>query len=66
MKNIKFIIEWNLQKVIFLIEGNLDIIDIDVETDTFIYRDIKFTLEQDLEKALYKQFNQRFIQVDSF
>lgn len=66
MTEIKFIIDWSLQKVIFLIEGNLDIIDIDVEEDNFTYRDIKFTLEQDLEKALYKQFNQRFIQVDSF
>lgn len=66
MDNIKFTIDWNLQKVIFLIEGNLEIIDIDVETDIFIYRGIEFTIEQDIEKALSKQFNQKFIEVNSF
>lgn len=66
MKNIKFIIDWNLQKIIFLENGNLEIIDIDVEEDNFTYRDIKFTLEQDLEKALSKQFGIKFIEVDSF
>ncbi|MGL5458178.1 MAG: hypothetical protein ACRDBY_01025 [Cetobacterium sp.] len=65
-KEIKFILEWNLQKVIFLEDGNLNIIDIDVEEDTFIYRDVEFTIEQDIEKALSRQFCIKFKEVDSF
>ncbi|MGL4452682.1 MAG: hypothetical protein ACRCTZ_16060 [Sarcina sp.] len=65
-KEIKFILDWNLQKVIFLENGNLNIIDIDVEEDNFTYRDITFTLEQDIEKALSQQFNQKFLEVDKF
>lgn len=66
MDNIKFIIDWNLQKVVFLIDGNLEIIDIDVEEDSFTYKGIEFTLEQDIEKALSLEFNQKFIEVDKF
>ena len=67
MKEIKFTIDWNLQKIIFQQDnGELEIIDIDVEEGIFVYRNIEFTLEQDIEKALSLEFNQRFVEVDKF
>lgn len=66
MNEIKYTIEWNLQKIIFLENGNLEIIDIDVEEDTFTYRDIEFMIEQDIEKALSQEFDIKFTEVDSF
>ncbi|MGL5750592.1 MAG: hypothetical protein ACRCXT_08700 [Paraclostridium sp.] len=62
---IEFMIEWNLQKVIFKENGILDIIDIDVENDKFIYKNLEVDLEQDIEKFLTQELNKKYIQVEN-
>ena len=67
MKETKFILEWNLQKVIFQQgSGELEVIDIDVEQESFIYKGIEFSLEQNIEKALSIEFDKRFVEVNDF
>ena len=62
---IEFMIEWNLQKVIFKENGILDIIDIDVENDKFIYKNLEVDLEQDIEKFLTQELNKKYIHVEN-
>ena len=58
MKEIEFYFDWDNHKVSF---NDGTICDIDEEKNSFIYRNIEFTLEADVEKDLCNTFNMRYI-----
>ena len=60
MKEIKFYFDFDNYKVIFD-DGN--ICDIDSEKDSFMYKEIEFTLESDVEKDLCHKFNKRYVNI---
>lgn len=58
MKEIKFYFDFDNYKVIFD-DGN--ICEIDNEKDSFVYKEVEFTLESDVEKDLSYKFNKRYV-----
>lgn len=60
MKEIEFYFDWDNHKVIFN-DGN--ICDINEEKNSFIYNNIEFTLESDVEKDLSYIFNKKYINI---
>lgn len=60
MKEIEFYFDWDNHKVIF---NNGIICEINEEKNSFIYNDIEFTLESDIEKDLSYIFNKKFINI---
>lgn len=57
MKEIEFYFDWDNHKVIFN-DGN--ICKINEERNSFIYNNVEFTLESDVEKDLSFYFNKKF------
>lgn len=60
MEEIKFYFDFDNYKIIFD-DGN--ICDIDSEKDSFVYKEIEFTLESDVEKDLCHKFNERYVNI---
>lgn len=60
MEEIEFYFDWDNHKVIF---NNGIICEINEEKNSFIYNDIEFTLESDIEKDLSYIFNKKFINI---
>ncbi|MGL5936781.1 MAG: hypothetical protein ACRCZI_14295 [Cetobacterium sp.] len=60
MQEIKFYFDFENYEVIFD-DGN--ICEIDNEKDSFIYKEIEFTLESDVEKDLCHKFNKRYVDI---
>ncbi len=50
----------------FIIFSDDTICKINNLTNSFIYRNIEFTLESDIEKDLQHTFNQRFVNVTNY
>lgn len=63
MKEIEFYFDWDNNKVIF---NDGTICNIDSETETFYYKDKKFSLESDVEKDLYYTFNMRYVNITAY
>lgn len=57
MKEIEFYFDWDKHQVVF---NNGVICDINEEKNSFIYNNVEFTLESDVEKDLSFYFNKRF------
>ncbi|MEG0236275.1 MAG: hypothetical protein RR523_14280 [Cetobacterium sp.] len=60
MKEIEFYFDWNNHKVIF---SNGIICDIDEDKNFFVYKNMEFTLESDVEKDLCYAFNVRYVNI---
>lgn len=60
MKEIEFYFDWDNHKVIFN-DGN--ICNINEEKNFFIYNNVEFTLESDVEKDLSYIFNKKYINI---
>ena len=58
MKEIEFYFDWDNHKVIF---NDGTICNINEEKNSFIYRNIEFILEADVEKDLCNTFNEFYI-----
>lgn len=63
MKEIEFYFDWDKHKVIF---NDGSICDINEEKNSFIYKNIEFTLEADVEKDLCNAFNMRYINLTEY
>lgn len=63
MKEITFIFEFNNDIIIF---SDNNICQINNLTNSFIYRNIEFTLESDVEKDLQHTFKQRFVNITNY
>lgn len=63
MKEIEFYFDWDNHKVIF---NDGIICDINEEKNSFIYKNIGFTLEADVEKDLSHTFNIRYINLTEY
>lgn len=63
MKEIEFYFDWDNHKVIF---NNGIICDINEEKNTFLYKNIEFTLEADVEKDLSHTFNIRYVNLTEY
>lgn len=63
MKEIEFYFDWDNHKVIF---NDGIICDINEEKNTFLYKNIEFTLEADVEKDLSHTFNVRYINLTAY
>ncbi|MEG1806884.1 MAG: hypothetical protein RR265_01925 [Cetobacterium sp.] len=63
MKEITFIFEFNNDIVIF---SDNNICRVNNLTNSFVYRNIEFTLESDVEKDLQHTFNQRFVNITNY
>lgn len=63
MKEIEFYFDWDNRKVIF---NNGIICDINEEKNTFLYKNIEFTLEADVEKDLSHTFNIRYVNLTEY
>lgn len=63
MKEIEFYFDWNNHKVIF---NDGIICDINEEKNTFLYKNIEFTLEADVEKDLSHTFNIRYVNLTEY
>lgn len=61
MKEIKFYFDFDNYKVIFD-DGN--ICDIDSEKDSFVYKEVEFIMESDVEKDLCYKFNERYVNIE--
>ncbi|MGL5367984.1 MAG: hypothetical protein ACRDAG_06720 [Cetobacterium somerae] len=60
MREIEFYFDWDNHKVIF---NDGTTCDINEEKNSFVYRNIEFTLESDVEKDLSYTFNKNFINI---
>lgn len=60
MKEIEFYFDWDNHMVIFN-DGN--ICNINEEKNFFIYNNVEFTLESDVEKDLSYIFNKKYINI---
>ncbi|MGL5982365.1 MAG: hypothetical protein ACRCZR_03470 [Cetobacterium sp.] len=60
MKEIEFYFDFENGKVIFS-DGNK--VDINFEKESFIYKNIEFILESDVEKDLCNTFNLRYVNI---
>lgn len=60
MEEIEFYFDWDNHKVIF---NDGTICGINEEKNLFIYNNVEFILESDVEKDLCHYFNKRFVQV---
>lgn len=63
MKEIEFYFDWNNHKVIF---NDGTICDINEEKNSFLYKNIEFTLEADVEKDLSNTFNIRYVNLTEY
>lgn len=63
MKEIGFYFDWDNHKVIF---DNGIICNINEEKNSFIYDNVEFTLESDVEKDLCNEFNTRYINITKY
>lgn len=63
MKEINFIFDFVNNFVIF---NDGTICEINNLTNSFIYRNVEFTLEADVEKDLQHTFNQRFVNITNY
>lgn len=63
MKEIEFYFDWDNHKVVF---NNGIICDINEEKNTFLYKNIAFTLEADVEKDLSHTFNVRYVNLTEY
>lgn len=63
MKEIEFYFDWDNHKVIF---NDGIICDINEEKNTFLYKNIEFTLEADIEKDLSHTFNIRYVNLTEY
>lgn len=63
MKEVEFYFDWDNHKVIF---NDGVICDIDEEKNLFIYKDLEFTLESDVEKDLCTEFDTRYINITKY
>lgn len=63
MKEIEFYFDWDNHKVIF---NDGIICDINEEKNTFLYKNIEFTLEADVEKDLSHTFNIRYVNLTEY
>lgn len=63
MKEIEFYFDWDNHKVIF---NDGTICNINEEKNSFIYRNIEFTLEADVEKDLSNTFNIRYVNLTEY
>lgn len=63
MKEIEFYFDWNNHKVIF---NDGIICDINEEKNSFLYKNIEFSLEADVEKDLSNTFNIRYVNLTEY
>lgn len=63
MKEIEFYFDWNNHRVVF---SNGVTCGINEEKNFFIYNNIKFTLESDVEKDLCNRFNARYVNITAY
>ncbi|MGL5357422.1 MAG: hypothetical protein ACRDAQ_12935 [Cetobacterium sp.] len=63
MKEIEFYFDFDNAKVIFS-DGN--VCDIDVEKDSFMYKENEFILESDVEKDLDYKFSHKYINITDY
>lgn len=63
MKEIEFYFDWSSHKVIF---NDGIICDINEDKNSFLYKNIEFTLEADIEKDLSHTFNIRYINLTEY
>lgn len=63
MKEIEFYFDWDNYKVIF---NDGSICDINEGKNTFLYKNIEFTLEADVEKDLSHTFNIRYVNLTEY
>lgn len=63
MKEIEFYFDWNNHKVIF---NDGTICNINEEKNSFIYNNVEFTLESDVEKDLCHIFDIKYVNKTSY
>lgn len=63
MQEIEFYFDWDKYEVVF---NDGTICDINEEKNSFIYNNIEFTLESDVEKDLYYIFNNRYVNLTDY
>lgn len=63
MKEIEFYFDWDNHKVIF---NDGIICDINEEKNSFLYKNIEFSLEADVEKDLSHTFNIRYVNLTEY
>ena len=63
MKEIEFYFDWDNHKVIF---NDGTICSINEEKNSFVYNNIEFTLESDVEKDLYYIFSKRYVNLTDY
>ncbi|MGL5780110.1 hypothetical protein [Cetobacterium sp.] len=63
MKEIEFYFDWDNHKVIF---NDGTICSINEEKNLFVYKDIEFILESDVEKDLCNIFNERYVNTTEY
>lgn len=63
MKNIEFYFDWINHKIIF---NDGSICNINEEKNSFIYNNVEFALESDVEKDLCYKFNKKYVNVTKY
>lgn len=63
MKEIEFYFDWDNHKIIF---NDGVTCRINEEENSFIYNNIKFTLESDVEKDLCNMFNTKYVNITAY
>lgn len=63
MKEIEFYFDWDNNKVIF---NDGIVCDVNEEKNSFVYRNIEFTLESDVEKDLCNTFNEKYVNITEY